>query len=716
MTSQANRDPELSAALERLFSLQTFGIKLGLEPITDLLNVFGNPHRAFPVVHVAGTNGKGSVSSMIASVLQTTGLRVGLYTSPHLTDFSERIRINGVPIEHECLARYAREMLPVIEERECTFFEGTTAMGFRYFAERAVDIAIIETGMGGRLDATNVVLPIVSVITSIAFDHMKHLGTTLDEIAGEKAGIIKPGRPAVVGLIDPALRPVFQHAADANDAPLLFAQDVCLAAEVRQHAGHITSSFTIAGRTIADVAIDLPGPHQLENARAAITALEAIGKHFAVSDGAIVEGMGAIRANTGLRGRFETVQERPRVILDVAHNPDGIAVMLETLADLAGLDGPIRFVYGAVQDKDVAEIMALLAPRAEHLYAVRANNYRSLDAAEIAERSTEASIPTTCSGDVANAITAAMNDSAPNDTIMICGSFYVVADAIDAIESGLLRQQSGRTMDLPRHATWNYQAFEESSDQTPHDTAASEARAVGYSRRSHGSARPKRSVDEHWESSDRPRERLMRLGPRALSDAELLAILLRTGRAGEDVMQVSRNILARFEGLSRLLACHVTELQQIAGIGPTKAVTLAAAFEIGARVEAAPFTSRPLIRSAEDVANIYIPLLRGVQKEQFHVLPINSAGQVIRMELVSEGTLNGAVVHPREVFRTAIVERAAGVIVLHNHPSGNPRASNQDIEITRQLIAAGHVLGIPLHDHVIIAGEQYLSMVNEGLI
>ena len=189
-------NPELRAALDRLFSLQTFGIKLGLEPVGALLEEIGNPHTFFPAIHVAGTNGKGSVCAMLASILRAAGLRVGLYSSPHLVSFDERIRVDGVPIDQDTLARYAREMLPMIERHNCTFFEGTTAMGFRYFAERQVDVAVVETGLGGRLDATNVLAPLASAITSISFDHMKHLGDTLEQIAAEKAGIIKHGAPA----------------------------------------------------------------------------------------------------------------------------------------------------------------------------------------------------------------------------------------------------------------------------------------------------------------------------------------------------------------------------------------------------------------------------------------------------------------------------------------------------------------------------------------
>ncbi|KXK56154.1 MAG: Folylpolyglutamate synthase [Chlorobi bacterium OLB7] len=199
--TNADYSPELRATLNRLFSLQTFGIKLGLEPVTELLDQFGNPHHRFPCIHVAGTNGKGSVCAMVASVLQSAGLRVGLYSSPHLVRFQERIRMNGIPMPVEHLARYTTQMMPAIERLGSTFFEGTTAMAFRYFAEQEVDVAVIETGMGGRLDATNVVAPLATAITSISFDHTKHLGETLEAIAFEKAGIIKGGARQWLGAL-----------------------------------------------------------------------------------------------------------------------------------------------------------------------------------------------------------------------------------------------------------------------------------------------------------------------------------------------------------------------------------------------------------------------------------------------------------------------------------------------------------------------------------
>ncbi|HVZ37888.1 MAG TPA: DNA repair protein RadC [Candidatus Kapabacteria bacterium] len=753
MTPHAHTEErELRAALERLFSLQTFGIKLGLEPITALLDEFGNPHRRFPTVHIAGTNGKGSASAMMASVLQAAGLRVGLYTSPHLTQFNERIRVNGEAIGNDRLALYTREMMPAIERNNCTFFEGTTAMGFRFFAEENVDVAIIETGLGGRLDATNVVTPLVSVITSIGYDHMKHLGDTLEEIAAEKAGIIKPAVPVVVGPVARRLRAIFLEKGAAGNSPVRFVEDSTNAIRRGIDEGGTTASFIVGGREIPDLRIDFVGYFQIENAQTALAALDVLQRHFPLEIDAVRRGFGTIRDSTGLRGRFEIARHNPRIVLDVAHNPDGMRVLIESLAAILPPDErKVLFVYGAVEDKDVAEVMAILAPNAKRVYAVCADSPRSQEAEEIAHHARNAGIDTIVAGSVARGIGDALHHAGPEDTIVICGSFFVVADAIEALR---WIDRSDRTIGdaVPDNSDGYGTEDAPSPNVAEHMIGGDVPAGVGErTRRYHvryqqpdpveatpinsipdipgqledyGTApddasdpesTSKRSIKE-WNENDQPRERLMRLGPRALSDAELLAILLRTGRVGEDVLQVSRNILNRFENLAKLSARDVKELQQVAGVGPTKAVTLAAALEIGRRLQSIPFSSRPVINSPHDAARIYVPLLRGIQKEQFHVLVLNSAGQVIRMELISEGTLNGAVVHPREVFRTAIVEHAAGIIGLHNHPSGNPQPSQEDLEITRQLKAAGTIIGIPLRDHIIIAGDAYVSLADAKLM
>jgi dihydrofolate synthase/folylpolyglutamate synthase len=712
-------NPELDDALERLFSLQTFGIKLGTGPITALLEEFGNPHRQFPALHVAGTNGKGSVCAMLASVLQERGLRVGLYSSPHLVRFNERIRVNGQPIGDDRLALYTREMLPAIERHECTFFEGTTAMGFRYFTEEACDIAVIETGLGGRLDATNVLEPIACAITSIGFDHMKHLGDTLEKIAYEKGGIIKPQTPVVVGRVAPMLREVFEEKGRVESATVRFVDDFCRALYHDVDFTATTASFMIDGSEISRLRIGLVGRHQVENARVALGVIEEIRERFALDEATLRRGFERIRENTGIRGRFESVNSAPHVVIDVAHNPDGARVLVDTLSSLRLGQRKIRFVFGAVQDKEVSEIMKVFRPMAVRLYAVRAESDRSLPAEEIAHRSEQTGIRTILAGSVEAGITMAMNDAEENDVVVICGSFYVVGEAIELMESrnkfpgGIVFEPASRNrQEQTGSSTVSDRQTPEGNDGASTSRVVPETASVLASR----SSELKRMSVKEWNESEQPRERLMSLGAESLSDAELLAILLRTGTKAEDVVQVSRNLLMHFESLADLARRDYRELQQIAGIGPTKAVTLAAAFEIARRVKAKPFAGKPKIQSPEDVANIYIPELRHAQKEQFHVLILNTANQVIRRQLVSEGNLNSSIVHPREVYRIAIIESAAAIIGLHNHPSGNPTPSREDIAITKQLVEAGRVIGIPFHDHIIIAGEEFVSLAQKGYV
>ncbi|MBK8910882.1 MAG: DNA repair protein RadC [Chlorobi bacterium] len=738
--TNADYSPELRATLNRLFSLQTFGIKLGLEPVTELLDQFGNPHHRFPCIHVAGTNGKGSVCAMVASVLQSAGLRVGLYSSPHLVRFQERIRMNGIPMPVEHLARYTTQMMPAIERLGSTFFEGTTAMAFRYFAEQEVDVAVIETGMGGRLDATNVVAPLATAITSISFDHTKHLGETLEAIAFEKAGIIKGGAPAVVGRVAPRLRALFQKRAEEVGAPVLFVDDFCRGLFHDLTFNATVASFLLSGRELPRLQIGLVGRHQIENARVALGVIEQLKERFGIDTRAIQEGLAQIAANTGISGRFQSIRETPRTVIDVAHNPDGAAVLADTLATLNHGARNVRFVVGAVQEKDVAGVMKSLGPLAQHLYAVRADSHRSLPADEIAHHAQSAGIPTTLAGSVADGIRLAEQERAEGEIVVICGSFYVVGEALQlqeqngAMDPNATPQPTEATPKLPtahqpsvgdKHPrklklTKLKKQPDPATAQAPQPQAIpaepTPAKQKKKKAQPENDASPKTITVKDWQPSEQPRERLINKGAGSLSNVELLAILLRTGRVGEDVLQMSRRLLNLFKNITELSRRDVTELQSINGIGPTKAVTLAAAFELVRRVKSEAFTSRTTITSPADVARYIGPHLRDLQKEQFHVLILNTANQVVRREMVSEGNLNSSIVHPREVFRTAIIENAAAIIGIHNHPSGNPTPSREDINITRQLVDAGKIIGITFHDHVIIAGEEYVSLAEQGYV
>ena len=652
---------------------------------------------------------------MIASTFCEAGYRTGLYSSPHLVNFRERMRVNGEPISEERLALYAKEMMPEIERIGCTFFEGTTAIALRYFADEKADIVVLETGMGGRLDATNVVNPLLSIITSIGLDHTRHLGETYEEIAREKAGILKPSVPALVGRVRPRLRSVFSEAATVVGAPLVFAEDISRALHHRTELSRTIGSFIVGNREFNRLEIDLPGKHQIENARLALAALTMLPAEFTPTDEMIRRGFGSIRRNTGIRGRFEHVMSSPDVLLDVAHNADGVRVLVETLEEaLAGKS--IRFVYGAVRDKDVGEVARLIAPLAHTVHAVSADNPRSLPSDEIAHWCREAGIETIDAGTVAVGVEGAISSCSQEEAVVVFGSFFVVAEAIECLDemnpSGLVAESVAES--FRSGVTSGY-------DMTPHDSDGSVPTAQGATDRI-GRDREERVTVKKWDPNEQPRERLQELGPQALSDAELIAILLRAGTPEKDVLQLSRELLRTFgrgisgDRLVDIAGRDIRELQQVHGIGPTKAITLAAAFELGNRVAARSFAEQPMIKEPKDIARLFIPRLRALRIEQFHVIIQNSAGQVIRTELVSEGNLNSSIVTPREVYRPAIVENAASIIGLHNHPSGNPKPSPDDIAVTRQLVEAGRILGIKFNDHIIIAGEEYVSLLQEGLM
>lgn len=704
--------PELHEILQRLYARQTFGIKLGLEPTRRLLDRIGSPEQGMRIIHVAGTNGKGSVCAMIASILGAAGLRVGLYSSPHLVDFRERMRIDGVPISEERLAGYAREIMPLIEEIGCTFFEGTTAIALRYFADEEVDCVVLETGMGGRLDATNVVSPLLSIITSISLDHTRHLGESYEEIAVEKAGIIKPGVPAIVGPVRPRLRTIFSQRAEEEGTGVAFVEDEIRALHHETTLHGTIASFITPQRELERIRLDLPGLHQIENGRLAIAAVERLGMLAEITSEAIIDGLGSVRRRTGIAGRFQALEGRPTIVLDVAHNEDGVRVLVDLLERTVPAGRTVDALFGAVREKSTAEVMKRIAPHVRKLWAVSADSPRSLPSDEIAHESSRAGIETVDAGTVAEGVRRGLEECDPGEIFLIFGSFFVVGEAIEALrERGLFPEEP--TSAEPVAAAVAGVAAEGSGEYRA-------APVVTGSRKKNGQA-THRSVKE-WAPQEQPRERLRQHGAAALSDAELLAILLRTGTRSRDVVSVARDLLHAFNDgvtgdcLIDIVGRDLRELEQVNGIGPVKAVTLAAAFELGNRVVARTFAERPLIGNPENIARYFIPRLRAIRKEEFHVILLNTAGEIIRDERVSEGNLNSSIATPREIFRTAIVESAASIIGLHNHPSGNPEPSSEDIAVTRQLVDSGRVLGIPLRDHIIIAGEKYTSLAERGYI
>ncbi len=311
-------------------------MKFGLRNIRALMKYAGHPEKRFPSIHVAGTNGKGSTASYLASIAMEAGYRTGLYTSPHLLRFTERIRINGTELSEERLVYYVKALRPAIEASRATFFEATTAVAFLYFADERVELAVIETGMGGRFDATNIVVPLVSVITNVALDHTEHLGSTLPKIAREKGGIIKERVPVVTGAKDPSVLEVFRQIARKKQTRVYRTEDVARGVPTPgiqgRHGVRLTTGFMRGKKVVPG----LPGEHQATNARLAIAAYDLIMRTSdvwfrGITRVAVVRGLERVRRNTGIRGRLERVRWKGTFILDVAHNPDGTRTLMKSL-------------------------------------------------------------------------------------------------------------------------------------------------------------------------------------------------------------------------------------------------------------------------------------------------------------------------------------------------------------------------------------------------
>ena len=383
--------------------------KAGLENTWALDEHFGYPHRSYRTIHIAGTNGKGSCSHTLAAILQHAGYRVGLYTSPHLIDFRERIRVNGQPVPEEYVVRFVEEERGFFEPLHPSFFELTTAMAFRYFAEEKVDVAVIEVGLGGRLDCTNVIRPDLSIITNISMDHVQFLGDTLEKIAGEKAGIIKPGVPVVIGETTPETRPVFLKKAREEGAPIYFAEE-----EVQE--------------LHSDWDYELKGAYQVKNRRTLLAALPLLrGAGYRIREEDVRAGFARVVELTGLMGRWQQLQEHPALVCDTGHNVGGIAYIAGQLRQQACRQ--LHIVIGMVNDKDIRGVLALL-PREAVYYFTQASVKRALPAAELARLAAEAGLKGDCFPDVPSAVRAAQKKSLPEDFIFVGGSTFIVADLL----------------------------------------------------------------------------------------------------------------------------------------------------------------------------------------------------------------------------------------------------------------------------------------------
>jgi len=417
---------------ERLPMFSRIG-KAALKP--DLTNTIklcaalGNPHEKFKSIHLAGTNGKGSTSHALAAVLQDAEYKTGLYTSPHLIDFRERIRVNGIPVGKEWVVDFVKNNKALIEEVNPSFFEITVAMAFAFFAEQNVDVAVIETGLGGRLDSTNVITPLLSIITNISYDHKDLLGNTLAEIATEKAGIIKPGIPFVVGeQNDETERVFFEHSVHKK-APLYYAQSLWGMVRVRQDAKYqYYKAVNNAKREMYDLHTDLLGNYQRHNLKTVLTAVEIlIHKDFNLSIPAAINALADVKKTTGLRGRWEWLQEKPIVICDVAHNPAGLSEVLEQWEQVIATTKHI--VIGFVKDKDISDALALFPKNATY-YFCNANIERALPATELKEMATRFDLAGDSYPSVVAAVETAKNNMTNKDALLITGSFFIVGEAM----------------------------------------------------------------------------------------------------------------------------------------------------------------------------------------------------------------------------------------------------------------------------------------------
>jgi dihydrofolate synthase / folylpolyglutamate synthase len=401
--------------------------KKSLDNIIALCDALGQPQYRFKSIHVAGTNGKGSSSHMLAAVLQSAGYKTGLYTSPHLKSFTERVRINGVELPKDYLVQFVQENKGLFEQVQPSFFEMTVALAFKYFADEQVDIAVIEVGLGGRLDSTNIISPEVSLITNIGYDHQSLLGNTLEEIAGEKAGIIKAGIPAVVSTKQTAIAHVFEQKAQLEHAPLYFATDhVQVEPKANTLEGQVYDVYQDGKLWLASLEADLAGIYQQYNLPGVLQTLLLLNDSgYAIPDAAIREGIAQTKSITGLKGRWQVLSHHPLTICDTGHNVDGVK---QILAQLNALNpNHIHLVFGAVNDKDVTTILELL-PKSYTYYFCQAQIPRALPVDELYEKAQALGLMGNAYETVAEAIAAAKGNAEPDDVIFIGGSTFVVAE------------------------------------------------------------------------------------------------------------------------------------------------------------------------------------------------------------------------------------------------------------------------------------------------
>ena len=408
--------------------------KANLDNTIELCKRLDNPQHKFKSVHVGGTNGKGSTSHMLAAILQTAGYKTGLYTSPHLKDFRERIRINGQMISERGVIDFVREHKQGFEEIKPSFFEMTVALAFDLFAREKVDIAIIEVGLGGRLDSTNIISPLLSVITNIGWDHMDILGDTLPLIAAEKAGIIKKDVPVIIGEFQPEVEQVFVDKALEQNAPITFAShewDIYNGTSKFEPTKEYLD-FNIEKKPgifpFYHLQLDLTGKYQLKNIKTVLSAIENLkARGFEIGDNAIRAGLRQVKTLTGLHGRWEVLSKNPLTICDTGHNPEGIAEVLKNISST--IFEHLHFVMGVVNDKDISKILDMLPKNATY-YFCRPDIPRGLDAESLRLKAQSYGLNGAAYTSVLTALKSAQEKAGKNDLVFVGGSTFVVAEVV----------------------------------------------------------------------------------------------------------------------------------------------------------------------------------------------------------------------------------------------------------------------------------------------
>jgi dihydrofolate synthase/folylpolyglutamate synthase len=420
--------------IDHLFSRLPMFSRIGAAAFKkDLINIqklsdfLGDPHKRFKSIHIAGTNGKGSVSHMLAAILQTAGYKTGLYTSPHLKDFRERIRINGEMVSKEFIIDFTERIKTISEKIEPSFFEITVAMAFEYFAEQEIDIAIIETGLGGRFDSTNIITPELSVITNIGWDHMNILGDSLEKIAFEKAGIIKQNIPVIVGEVLSETEKVFHEVANERKAVLSIASDKRQAINWRWKKNELIVEIAQQHKTDHQLYhLDLPGIYQTKNLLTVLeTCFHLQQRGWNIEEQSIRLGLQHTKKLTGLHGRWEVIHLHPLIVLDVAHNEDGIKMLMEQV-EVTDHDH-LHIVLGVVKDKEFEKILTLF-PRLADYYFTQADIPRALDALVLKEKAKETGLRGEVYRDVNQAIKVALTKATKDDMILVCGSVFLVGE------------------------------------------------------------------------------------------------------------------------------------------------------------------------------------------------------------------------------------------------------------------------------------------------